>query len=213
MHNGEIESRHREEQGRRCVEALRKNGFNAVFIPDRESVRAHILLECEMAFSIGFGGSVSISEMGIFEALDGKGKQLFDHGRVPPQKKASMRLAQQTCDLFLSGTNAVTLDGCLVNIDAVGNRTNAMTFGPKKIIVVAGSNKITADVQEGITRIRKKAAPFNARRLNVNTPCVHIGFCMDCDSPQRICCVYSIIERKPLFSDITVIVCGEPMGY
>src|SRR4030043_159458 len=79
--------------------------------------------------------------MGIFEALEGKGKTLLDHGRVPPEEKAATRLAQLTCDLFLTGTNAVTLDGCLVNLDMNGNRTNAMTFGPRKTAGGAGGRK------------------------------------------------------------------------
>jgi len=87
-----------------------------------------------------------------------------------------------------------------------------MTFGPKKIMVVAGANKIVADVAEAIKRIKSVAAPRNARRLQLSTPCAVTGLCEECSSPQRICRVYSIIERKPPNSDITVIVCGEPMG-
>ena len=211
MSHQEIESRER--QGAQCVEALRKNGFDAVFLPDRESVRARILAECEKARSIGFGGSVSITELGIKEALAGSGKLLLDHGKVPPGEKQPIRLAQLTCDLFLSSANAVTLDGRLINLDGVGNRTNALTFGPGKIIIAAGINKIAADVQEGIRRIKTIAAPMNAKRLNLTTPCVASGLCEECDSPQRICRVYSIIERKPLYSDMTVLLCGEPMGY
>jgi len=203
---------HLEQRGKRCVESLRKNGFDALFLPDRESVRSRLLQECEKAASIGFGGSMSIAEMGIHEALSGKGKRLLDHGRVPAGEKAAARLAQLTCDLFLSGANAITLNGCLVNLDMNGNRTNAMTFGPKKIVVVAGANKVVADVAEGIKRIKTVAAPRNAKRLQLATPCAVTGLCEDCASPQRICRVYSIIERKPPNSDITVIVCGEPMG-
>jgi hypothetical protein len=195
------------------VDALRKNGFDALFLPDREAVRSRVLQECEAAVSIGFGGSMTVAELGIHEALEGKGKRLLDHGRVPPGEKAATRMAQLSCDLFLTGSNAVTLDGCLVNLDMNGNRINAMTFGPKKIVVVAGANKIVADVPEGIRRIKSMAAPRNARRLQLSTPCAATGFCSDCSSPQRICRVYSIIERKPPLSDITVVLCGEPLGF
>jgi hypothetical protein len=196
----------------RCVEALRKNGFDAGYYSDVDSVRARVLAECEKAESIGFGGSLSVQEMGIFEVLEGKGKKLFDHGRVPPEKKAETRLGQLTCDLFLTGTNAVTLDGCLVNLDMNGNRTNAMTFGPKKVLVVAGGQKVVADVGDALRRIKSVAAPRNTKRLKLDTPCATSGFCEDCDSPQRICRVYSIIERKPAHSDISVLLCGEPLG-
>lgn len=213
MGSTEIGFWHNEVRGRKCVEVLRRNGFTAEFFPTREALRARLLEECGKAASIGFGGSYSISEMGIYEALDGRrGVTLLDHGRVPPAEKAHVRRAQQTCDLFLTGTNALTLTGVLVNLDGNGNRTNAMTFGPGRAIVVAGANKIVADVPDGIRRIKTFAAPQNAKRLGVNTPCATTGFCEECSSPQRICRVYSIIERKPTNSDVAVYVCGEPMG-
>jgi len=201
-----------EQRGRRCVDALRKNGFDAHYLPDQEAVRARVLAECEKALSIGFGGSMSIAEMKIQEALAGRGKRILDHSRVTSEEKAATRLGQLTCDLFLAGTNAVTLDGCLVNLDMNGNRTNAMTFGPRKIVVVAGGQKVVADVPEAMRRIKSTAAPRNTKRLKLSTPCAATGFCEDCNSPQRICRVYSIIERKPPHSDITVLVCGEPLG-
>ncbi|HEY5996652.1 MAG TPA: lactate utilization protein [Candidatus Deferrimicrobiaceae bacterium] len=203
---------HLEVRGKKCVEALRRNGFDAEFFPTQELLRKRVLKECETAHSIGFGGSFSISEMGIYESLEGKGKLLLDHGRVPAEKKAETRIAQQACDLFLTGTNAVTLTGVLVNLDGNGNRTNAMTFGPKRAIVVAGGNKIVSDVPDGIRRIKTVAAPRNAKRLGVATPCATTGICEECSSPQRICRVYSIIERKPTNSAISVYVCGDPMG-
>jgi hypothetical protein len=212
MNRLEVGLWHLEQRGKRCVESLRKNGFDALFLPEREAVRDHLLTECEKAASIGFGGSMTIAELGIQDSLAGKGKRLLDHGRVPPEEKASTRLAQLTCDLFLSGTNAVTLNGCLVNLDMNGNRTNAMTFGPKKVVVVAGANKVVTDVAEGIRRIKSTAAPRNAKRLKLSTPCASTGICEDCSSPQRICRVYSIMERKPPGTDLTVILCGEPMG-
>ena len=168
--------------------------------------------ECDRAESIGFGGSLSVAEMGIYDTLAPSGKKLFDHGRVPKEEKAAARLGQLTCDLFLTGTNAVTLDGCLVNLDMNGNRTNAMTFGPKKIIVVAGGQKVVASVPEAIRRIKTVAAPRNTKRLGLGPPCAASGFCENCDHPQRICRVYSIIERKPPHSDISVLLCGEPLG-
>ena len=199
-------------RAKKCTEALRKNGFDACFLPDRETVRARVLAECDPAASIGFGGSMSVEGLGIFDAVSGRGKTLYDHGRVPPEERAATRLAQLTCDLFLTGTNAVTLEGCLVNLDMNGNRTNAMTFGPKKTVVVAGGQKIVADLPEAIRRIKTVSAPRNARRLKLSTPCAATGFCEDCNSPQRICRVYSIIERRPPNSDITVLICGEPLG-
>jgi hypothetical protein len=196
----------------KCVEALKKNGFDAEYLPAAAQVRERVLRECGKAGSIGFGGSMTVAELGVYDALKDAGKKLFDHGRVPQAEKAEARLGQLTCDLFLTGTNAVTLTGVLVNLDMNGNRTNAMTFGPKKILVVAGCQKVVADVTDAIRRIKTFVAPRNTKRLNLKTPCATTGFCEDCSSPQRICRVYSMIERKPPHSDITVLLCGEPMG-
>lgn len=213
MNRIEIGLWHLEMRGKKCVEALRKNGFSAEFLPAADDVRERVLAECAGAESIGFGGSVSVAEMKVYEALEkAGGKRLLDHGRARPEEKAAVRKAQMTCDLFLSGTNAVTLTGALVNLDGNGNRTNAMTFGPRKILIVAGANKIVADVPEGIRRIKSVAAPRNARRLKLSTPCAVTGICEECDSPQRICRVYSIMERRPHNSDILVLVCGDPLG-
>lgn len=199
-------------KGRQCVDALVKNGFEAHFFATAAEVRARVLDECEKAGSVGFGGSMSVAELGIFEALEESGKTLLDHGRVPLEEKDAVRRGQLTCDLFLTGTNAVTLDGILVNLDGNGNRTNAMTYGPKKVVVVAGANKVAMDLPDAMRRVKQIAAPRNAKRLNYATPCAHTGVCSDCDSPQRICRVWSIIERRPARTDIAVLVCGEPLG-
>jgi len=199
-------------RAKKCVEALRKNGFDAEYHPGADQVRDRVLKECARANTIGFGGSMTVAELGIHDILEGSGKKLFDHGRMPQGEKAATRIAQLTCDLFLSSTNAVTLTGVLVNLDMNGNRTNAMTFGPKKILVVAGAQKVVADVESAVRRIKTFVAPRNTKRLRLKTPCAVSGFCEDCSSPQRICRVYSMIERKPPHSDITVLLCGEPMG-
>lgn len=199
-------------RAKKCVDVLRKNGFDAEYHPDKDGVRERVMRECEKASSIGFGGSMTVVELGIYDTLKESGKKLFDHGHVPQGEKAAARLGQLTCDLFLTGTNAVTLTGVLVNLDMNGNRTNAMTFGPRKIVVVAGCQKVVADVADGIRRIKTFVAPRNTKRLKLATPCATTGFCEDCNSPQRICRVYSMIERKPPHSDITVLLCGEPMG-
>jgi hypothetical protein len=120
---------------------------------------------------------------------------------------------QLTCDLFLTGTNALTLSGCLVNIDATGNRVGSMLFGPKKVIVVAGRNKLVdGDIADALKRIKEWSSPPNARRLNFNTPCAKTGFCCDCNSPERICRITTIIDRKPRQTDLRVLVVNEEMG-
>jgi hypothetical protein len=120
---------------------------------------------------------------------------------------------QLTCDLFLSGTNALTLSGALVNIDAIGNRVGSMFFGPRKVIVVAGRNKLVdGDIPAAIRRIKDWASPPNARRLNKKTPCAETGFCCDCTSPERICRIISVLERKPKFTELHVLVVNDELG-
>ena len=109
--------------------------------------------------------------------------------------------------------NAITMNGELVNIDGAGNRVNSTTFGPGKVIIVAGYNKIVEDVQEAVKRIKNVAAPINARRLNIDVPCAKLGKCVDCDSPNRICRVVMIHERRPSFTDMLIILVGEELGY
>jgi len=132
---------------------------------------------------------------------------------LSPEERIAVMRRQLTCDLFLTGCNAVTLSGCLVNIDATGNRVASMSFGPKKVIVVAGRNKLVdGDVAAAVKRVKERTSPPNARRLGFNTPCATSGFCSDCNSPDRICRITTIIERKPRLTDLRVLVVNEDLG-
>jgi hypothetical protein len=204
--------------GQKCEKAvgsLVRNGFTAIFCPTREEARSYILAEAAAAESIGFGGSLSVADLNVAGDLKDMRKELLMHsapGLTPEERQKIMR-RQLTCDLFLTGTNAVTLSGCLVNIDATGNRAGSMFFGPKKVIVVAGRNKLVdGDMADAIKRIKEWSSPPNARRLNFNTPCAKTGFCCDCKSPERICRITTIIERKPRQTDLRVLVVNEEMG-
>jgi uncharacterized protein (DUF362 family) len=108
--------------------------------------------------------------------------------------------------VLVAGTNCV-------NVDAVGNRTAAMTFGPKKVIIVAGMNKVRPDLQSALERIREVAGPLRAKSLNLDTPCAKTGVCIDCNAPKRICEVTTILHRKPWMTDISVILVNESLGY
>ncbi len=132
---------------------------------------------------------------------------------LTPEEKNEIRRQQLVCDVFISGSNAITMDGCIVNIDAYGNRTNALTFGPRKIIIVVGMNKIRKDVDEALERVKHYAAPLNNKRINTNNPCTVSGTCSECTTKTRICRVYSILRRKPSLSDTTVVIIGEALGF
>ncbi|MFO7936612.1 MAG: lactate utilization protein [Kiritimatiellia bacterium] len=204
--------------GQKCkalVDVLTEKHFTAVYCESSKDAVSYILKEAESAGSIGFGGSLSIADLQIEDTLRQAGKEILNHGNpeLSSEQKHEITLRQQTCDLFLSGTNAATLDGCLVNIDGRGNRVSAMIFGPKKIIVVVGRNKIVeGDFVDGIERVKNVSAPPNARRLNKKTPCAESGFCADCDSPDRICHVTSVIDSKISGSDFHILVVNEDMG-
>jgi len=203
---------------RKCekvVESLGKNGFTAVYCPTAAQAREYILTEAADAETIGFGGSLSVAGLQVIEPLREAGKELLIHGAhgLPLEERLAVMRRQLTCDLFLTGTNAVTIFGFLVNIDATGNRVASMFFGPQKVIVVAGRNKIVeGDAMEAMQRVKSWATPPNARRLNFNTPCARTGFCSNCNSPERLCRVTTILERKPRFTDIRVLVVNEELG-
>jgi len=199
----------------KAVEGLKKNGFTAMFCQTGQEVFHYIVNEAAEAGSVGFGGSLSIADLKLADKLKGMGKEILNHG-VPdltPEERLAITRRQLTCDLFLTGSNAVILSGALVNIDGNGNRAAAMFFGPKKVIVVVGRNKLVdGSVEDAVHRIKSFASPPNAKRLNLATPCTTTGFCCDCDSPQRICRVTTIIEKKPRNTDIRVLVVNEDMG-
>ncbi|NVO00517.1 MAG: lactate utilization protein [Geobacteraceae bacterium] len=204
-----------EQKCEKAVESLGKNGFTAVYCRTAQEAYDYIIAEADTAATIGFGGSLSVVDLNVADKLAGMGKELLNHGipGLTPEESLEIRRRQLTCDLFLTGTNAVTLSGCLVNIDGAGNRVAAMAFGPRKVIVVAGRNKLVeGDVGEAIRRVKDWASPPNARRLNLNTPCAKTGFCSDCGSPDRICRIITVIERKPRVADIRVLVVNEDMG-
>jgi hypothetical protein len=204
-----------ERKCRKAVESLVNNGFAAEFFSTRAEAAEYIVKEAADAATVGFGGSLSVAEMEVIERLQGTGKELLIHGApgLALEERVAIMRRQLTCDLFLTGTNALTLSGFLVNIDASGNRVGSMFFGPKKVIVVAGRNKLVdGDVAAAIARVKRDASPPNAKRLNYKTPCSVTGFCSDCNSPDRICRITTVIDRKPRLTDVRVLVVNEDLG-
>jgi hypothetical protein len=204
-----------EEKAKKVVEKLESHDFKAVFVKDKKEAVAEILKYVDPKQKVGVGGSLTIRELGILEKLEAQGNVLYNHWKPGLSKEEilQIRKAQMTCDLFLGSVNALTLNGELVNIDGVGNRVNSSVFGPGKVILVAGFNKIVEDVPEAIKRIKNVSAPLNAKRLNIDVPCAKVGKCVDCNSPNRICRALVIHERRPTLTDILVIVVGEELGF
>jgi hypothetical protein len=200
----------------KAVDALVKNGFGAAYCATPQGAFDYIVREAADASTVGFGGSMSIVSLEIEARLREQGKEILNHANpaLSRDERLDIMRRQLTCDLFLSGTNALTLSGELVNIDATGNRVAAMFFGPRKVIVVAGRNKLVDGTsREAIVRVKNWATPPNSRRLKFKTPCASTGFCSDCNSPDRLCRVTTIIDRKPRFTDIRVLVVNADLGF
>jgi hypothetical protein len=204
-----------EEKAKKAIEKLVAHEFKAIYLKTKEEVVQEVWKHITPKQSIGVGGSLTIRGLGILEKLEAQGHAIYDHWKPGLSKENILetRKSQMTSDLFLSSANAITLNGELVNIDGIGNRVNSTNFGPGKVILVVGYNKIVEDVQEAIKRIKNVAAPLNARRLNIDVPCAKAGKCVDCNSPNRICRVIVIHERKPSLTDILIILVGEELGY
>jgi L-lactate utilization protein LutB len=205
-----------EQKCRKAVASLEKNGFTSVYCPTPEDAAKYIIAGARDSVTIGFGGSMSVVALGVEHSLREQGKEILSHSNpaLSRDERLEIMRRQLTCDLFLSGSNAVTLNGELVNIDATGNRVGAMLFGPRRVIVVAGRNKLVdGTVQDAITRVKNWATPPNAKRLSYNTPCGSTGFCSNCNAPDRLCRVTSVIDRKPRFTDLHVLVVNAELGF
>lgn len=197
-----------------CVEALKKNGFTAYYAETKEEAKKLAMSEVPENATVGFGGSVTVRELGLPEALKEAGHTTFDHWdpSKTPAQRAEARDAQVTADVFLSSSNALTEAGALVNADGSGNRVASMIFGPKTSIVVCGYNKLVPGIPEAFERIHRWAAPINYWRLNLDTPCQKGIDCSQC-SPKS-CRVTTIIEAPPgAKKKFVVIVVNEKLGF
>lgn len=201
--------------GLRTVEALQKNRFNATYYKNAQDALDALLSIIPTDATVGIGGSWTLMQLGLPEKLEARGNKVYCHHKpgLSPEEILDIRRKQLTCDVFLTSTNALTEDGRLVNTDATGNRVAAMIFGPKKVIVLAGINKIVPTIEAAQERIRSTAAPMNNKRLNRPNPCVQTGYCVDCQGPTRLCNVTTVLHKKPPASDINVWVIGEELGY
>jgi len=202
----------------RTLGSLRGNGFEAMFLKGREEALHEILELVPVDALVGIGGSVTLRELGLPEALRARGNTVADHWEArengaSTEEVTRIRRLQLNSDVFITSTNALTEKGELVNIDGGGQRVAAMIFGPRRVIVVAGVNKITRNLEEGLHRARNVAAPMNAKRLNRKTPCASTGACSDCDSEDRICGATTMIQRSLRNTPTTVILVGEKLGY
>jgi hypothetical protein len=199
----------------RCLGNLRKHGFEAHFAADLESARQLIFGLIQGFETFGFGGSETTRRLGLIEILQKQGKIVYDHWQkdLTAEQDLALRLSQGRCDCFLCSANAISATGEIVNVDGIGNRTNAMSFGTRKVVIIAGLNKVTQTLEAALARIREIAAPMRAKSLGMSTPCAETGVCSDCNSPQRICRITTILHRRPMLSDVSVVLINQPLGF
>jgi L-lactate utilization protein LutB len=194
---------------------LIKHGFEAIKVSSALSAVEEIMKHILPTKTVGVGGSVTLREIRVIDKLQKQGNVIYDHWKpgLSQEDSLGIRKMQQSCDVFLTGANAVTLSGEIVSIDGFGNRISSMMFGPKEVMIVAGYNKLVRDVPEAIQRVKTVAAPMNAKRFGADTPCARLGKCTDCDSPQRICRGTLILERRPFATKMLVVLVMEDLGY
>lgn len=222
---------HREEEwfneklAQRCLDALKRNNIPGYYAPDRNQALTQILGMIPPEATIGVGDSVTLRQLGVIEELEKRDShQIFnpfrkdgkDYTPATTREFVEIGMKALSTDFFLIGSNAITLDGKIVNTDGLGNRVSGLIFGPKKVIAVVGINKIVANQEEAVERIRRIAAPMNAYRHHIKhgmeaPPCAVTGVCVDCHHPRRVC-RYTVIVESQRRPRIEVVIVGEELG-
>ncbi len=193
-------------------EQLKKNfeghGFHVLFFRSGEEAAEYIVSQLK-GRKIAVGGSVTVQEMGIAQRLSQENEVIW-HWEKPGRETL---LQAREAQIYLTSVNAAAATGQLVNIDGTGNRVSQTLFGPEKVYYIIGKNKLCPDLPSALDRAKNVAAPKNAARLKVQTPCVTAGKCMDCSSPGRICRSTVIIERPSMGMEAEVLFIDENLGY
>lgn len=199
-------------------EALEGNNFEVFLAKDAGEAKTIVLEEIipkTKAKTVSWGGSMTFVNTGLYNALKNHPEfTILDtfEKKLPPEEMLERRRQALLVDLFVTGTNAVTEAGQLVNLDMVGNRIAALTFGPKSVIVLIGRNKIVSDLDDAMYRIKNYTAPTNVMRLDKKTPCSKTSYCEECKSPNRICNTWTITEKSFPKGRVKVILINESLG-
>ena len=201
--------------GAKVAEALNKRYFEAYYCSDRAAALEKILELIPQDHVVSWGGAATVDELGVKEALRQRGQAVIDRdtAKDAQERQQMLKQAALTCDTFLMGSNAISADGQLVNIDGTGNRVAALCFGPTQVVVVAGMNKVAGDLDGAMRRAREVAAPMNAQRFPLKTPCVANGLCGDCKGPDSICAQIVTTRLCKPAGRIKVVLVGEDLGF
>ena len=193
------------------LKGLKSRNMTGYYVQTREEALEKALELIPEGSSISMGGCVSAREIGLVDALKSDRYNFIDRDNFKDKREAALKAYD--CDVFLASANAMTHNGILINIDGNSNRVSAIAFGPKKVIFIVGMNKLAPDVDSAMKRARNVAAPINVQRFGLKTPCTKTGSCMDCLSPDTICCQFLItrVSRHP--GRIHVILVNDDLGY
>ncbi len=195
------------------AEKLQRHNFDAQVVDNaQEAIKAVLSLIPDDA-SVGFGGSATVRDLGLYETLKEMGHDVFWHWMVESKDMGTMRKMAASADYYLLSANALTEEGEIINTDGAGNRVASMFYGPKNVIFVIGKNKLVADYEAAINRIRNVASPLNAKRLNLSTPCAILGYCTDCSHPQRMCHITGVLHRPTSGVKMHVLLVNEDLGF
>ena len=197
------------------IKAFENNNMSCMIVKNKEELQTYLKSILVNQKKVAVGGSVTLNQLGVIDLIRQSDVDFVDRYAPELSREEMMEKFREglLSDIFITSTNAMTLDGCLYNVDGTGNRVSAMIFGPKEVIVIAGMNKLCVDEQEAIKRIREYSAPANAMRLNKKTPCTKTGTCMDCHSHDRICSSYVKLGHQTQVNRIKVILVEENLGY
>jgi hypothetical protein len=201
-----------EKRGRRAEEAFRHKGWTAHYTENRDAAKKLLFETClPRNVSVGLGGSETLSALDVLPVLRSEAYKLFDRYNCADHFEVCRESLM--ADYFLTGANALTMGGEMVNIDCSGSRAAAMAYGPRRVIVVAGVNKIVDTLEQAISRVRS-IAPMNCKRNGHHTPCAENGVCADCNTPDRMCNHLLITLNAQKFSGkYTLILINEELGF
>ena len=197
------------------IKAFERNNMSCIDVKNQQELHQYIKNILIDQKKVAVGGSVTLNQLGVIDLIQESDVQFIDrYEEGLSQEQVVERLREGLLsDIFITSTNALTMDGCLYNVDGRGNRVSAMIFGPKDVYVIAGLNKIFNNEQEAIDHIREYSAPANALRLHKKTPCTRVGKCQDCLSEDRICSSYVKLGYQGQKNRIHVIIVEENRGY
>ena len=201
--------------GDKLAKNLRRRNMEAHYCATAAEAVAKVLELIPDGSSVTWGGSMTVRDMGLPQALRERGTlNVLDRDLVEdPAEKQQMYLRAFTADVYLSSANALSEDGVIVNIDGNGNRVAAITWGPKKVIFIIGLNKVAPTVMDAVARARGTASPINSQRFDIDTPCRIDGVCHNCNSPESICSYIHLLRNSRGGNRHIVVLVGDPLGY